>query len=132
MLYGAMGYASYRVSMFSDVPSALSGLYTLQLGLNFAWMPLFYGAKCNVAAMVDIVSLTGCVGVLTKWYADVDGVAGCLMVPYLVWLGFAGYLTAGVGVLNGWDIRGAIERGKNERSKGERGEGKGRGKGKKA
>ena len=28
------------------------------------------------------------------------------MVPYLGWLGFAAYLNAGFGVLNGWDICG--------------------------
>ncbi|KAF8540902.1 TspO/MBR-related protein, partial [Trichophaea hybrida] len=103
-LYGAMGYAAYRVS--STAPDKLSGLYTVQLGLNFFWMPLFFGRKMCVAAMVDILGLIGCVGVLTRWYAEVDTVAAAVMVPYLVWLGFAAYLTAGVGVLNGWDIKG--------------------------
>ncbi|KAF8251421.1 benzodiazepine receptor family protein [Wilcoxina mikolae CBS 423.85] len=109
-LYGAMGYAAYRVS--ASAPDKLSGLYTVQLGLNFLWMPLFFWKKLCAAAMVDILGLIGCVGALTKWYAEVDTVAAAVMVPYLMWLGFAAYLTAGVGVLNGWDIKGAAEKGK--------------------
>lgn len=109
VLYAGMGYASHRVYM-ARPDATIAGLYTLQLGLNFAWMPLFFGARKAVAGMVDIVALAASAGVLTVWYAGVDGVAAGLMVPYLAWLGYATYLTAGVGMLNGWDIEGAVRR----------------------
>lgn len=39
-------------------------------------------------------------------WGQVDAVAGWALVPYLGWLGFATYLSAGVGYLNGWDTSG--------------------------
>jgi benzodiazapine receptor len=78
VLYGMMGYAAHRAvtaglnpltSSVANVQDAkhAATLYTIQLGLNLAWMPLFFG-------------------------------------PYRAWLGFATYLTAGVGVMNNWRI----------------------------
>ncbi|KAI5857599.1 benzodiazepine receptor family protein [Tricharina praecox] len=111
LLYAGMGYAAHRVSLTPSpsTPRAL-GLYSLQLGLNFAWMPLFFGARRVKAAMLDIVVLMGVAGGTAYQFAKVDGMAGRLMIPYIAWLGFAAYLTAGVGFLNGWDIKGAVEK----------------------
>lgn len=69
------------------------------------WMPLFFYAKRPIEATVDIVALTGIVGYLTYVWGKVDPVAGWALVPYLGWLGFATYLSAGVGYLNGWSIK---------------------------
>ncbi|KAI1083041.1 putative translocator protein like protein [Whalleya microplaca] len=116
LLYGLMGYAAHRAitalppSHPLNPPNPLQlhirGLYTLQLALNLLWMPLFFGARRPRLALADVVALLGVNGYLTRVYFAVDrsGVAGWCQVPYLVWLGFATYLTAGVGYLNGWDI----------------------------
>jgi len=110
-----MGYASHRATalgLCSSSPRirnlALTGatLYTTQLVLNLAWMPLFFGARWPAAALVDIVALTGNVGCLVCVWKQWDPFAAWLMVPYLGWLGFAAYLNAGFGVLNGWGIGG--------------------------
>ncbi|KAK5127143.1 hypothetical protein LTR85_008503 [Meristemomyces frigidus] len=112
-LYGLMGYAAYRawntgMSSFDakTVVLAKQGatLYTLQLALNLIWMPLFFRLKRPIAATVDIVALTGLTGYLTYVWGQVDEVAGYCLVPYLAWLGFATYLTVGVGYLNDWDL----------------------------
>ncbi len=109
-----MGYAAHRA--YSTGLSALAStehqlltkqgatLYTIQLGLNLAWMPLFFIAKRPIEATVDIVALTGVTGYLTYIWGQVDPVAGWALAPYLGWLGFATYLTVGVGYLNSWDI----------------------------
>lgn len=129
-LYGLMGYSAYRAwttgttSMNPEVNAlAMKGatLYTIQLGLNLIWMPLFFGAKRPIEATVDIVALTGVTGYLTYIWSGVDTVAAWGMVPYLGWLGFATYLSvsilvtgisnsklmrakAATGYLNDWDI----------------------------
>lgn len=108
-----MGYAAYRawtagVSSFDMKKTRLAQhgatLYTIQLGLNLVWMPLFFKYKRPVAATVDIVALTGLVGYLTYIWSQVDEVAGYFMLPYLGWLSFATYLCAGAGYLNAWDF----------------------------
>jgi benzodiazapine receptor len=68
-------------------------LYTIQLGLNLVWMPLFFGYGKPAAATADIVALTGTVGYLAYIWGQVDPVCGWLLAPYLAWLSFATYLS---------------------------------------
>ncbi|KAI1399089.1 TspO/MBR-related protein [Hypoxylon fuscum] len=108
LLYGLMGYAAHRA--VTKYPSSLTSadqmrsLYSAQLILNLLWMPLFFGLRKPALALADIVSLVGLNGYLTYLYFSVDKVAGFCQLPYMAWLGFATYLTAGVGHLNNWDI----------------------------
>lgn len=104
VLYGTMGYAAYRAwttGISSPDPIkqifAKQGavLYTIQLGLNLIWMPLFFGLGRPVAATVDIVALLGTTSYLTYLWSRVDEVAAWCMVPYVGWLGFATYLCVG-------------------------------------
>ena len=67
-------------------------------------MPLFFGLKRPIEATVDIVALTGITAYLTYIWGQVDVIAGWSLVPYLGWLGFATYLSAGVGHLNDWNM----------------------------
>ncbi len=101
-LYGLMGYSAYRAwttgtsSMNPEINAlAMQGatLYTIQLGLNLIWMPLFFGLKRPIEATVDMVALTTVTGYLTYIWSGVDTVAAWGMVPYLGWLGFATYLS---------------------------------------
>jgi benzodiazapine receptor len=119
-----MGYATYRITNIGlrslslstrELTTRAQALYTVSLVLNFAWMPLFFGLRKPVSAMVDIVGLLGCVGTLTRWYGEIDRVAAFCMLPYLAWVGFATYLTAGVGVRNEWNIDGAVKRAEAKR-----------------
>ncbi|OAQ72658.1 translocator protein [Pochonia chlamydosporia 170] len=114
VLYGLMGYASHRIATIglssvspAVVETAQSSLtlYTIQLGLNLAWMPLFFVAKRPVEASVNIVTLLGLNGYLAYVWGSIDEVAGWCQVPYLGWLGFATYLCVGAGHLNDWDLQ---------------------------
>ncbi|EON62081.1 hypothetical protein W97_01300 [Coniosporium apollinis CBS 100218] len=114
-LYASMGYAAYRawtagMESFDvrKVQLAKQGatLYTIQLGLNLIWMPLFFRLGRPVEASVDIVALTGITAYLAYIWGQVDEVAGWLLVPYIGWLSFATYLSVGVGHLNHWDFEG--------------------------
>ena len=67
-------------------------------------MPLFFGLKRPIEATADIVALTGVTGYLAYIWSGVDPVAAWGLAPYLGWLGFATYLSAGTGYLNGWDF----------------------------
>ncbi len=109
-----MGYAAYRAAHAGLSPfnspdvirttRASMTLYTVQLGLNLAWMPLFFVAKRPVEATADILALAGLNGYIAYLWWPVDQVAALCQVPYLAWLGFATYLCAGTGYLNNWDL----------------------------
>ncbi len=68
------------------------------------WMPLFFVLKRPIEATVHSVALTGTVGYLTYIWSQVDPVAAWSIAPYLGWLSFATYLSAGTGYLNNWDF----------------------------
>ncbi|OJJ43187.1 hypothetical protein ASPZODRAFT_136372 [Penicilliopsis zonata CBS 506.65] len=108
-----MGYASYRAtitglsspsSRVRELTRTAQGVYLAQLVLNNAWMPLFFGVKKPLLALVDMLVLSGAVGWLLTTYQEIDSTAYALMVPYGLWLGYATYLNAGVGYLNSWRI----------------------------
>lgn len=108
-----MGYASYHAtakaseSLLPAVHTAnrsAQTLYTTQLGLNFIWMSLFFGMGRPASALGDMALLIGKVTLLMANWRDADRTAFWLMSPYLTWLGYAAYLNAGVGYLNGWTL----------------------------
>ncbi|PWY74432.1 benzodiazepine receptor family protein [Aspergillus heteromorphus CBS 117.55] len=118
ILYGMMGFAAHHATVsgsintyasstiLQDWAASSQALYTSQLMLNYLWMPLFFGLRKPGWALADILLLGGNVAVLMHSWWKHDRVAFWLMAPYAAWLGFATYLNAGVGVLNGWTIGG--------------------------
>lgn len=114
LLYGLMGYAAYRAHHIGaspfNAPSTIAAakhgltLYTIQLGLNLIWTPLFFTLKRPIEATADVVALVGINSYLAYLWGTVDRVAGLCLVPYVAWLSFATYLSAGTGYLNGWDF----------------------------
>lgn len=131
VLYGMMGYASYRAYQIGTSASSIltsspdivpttyhtSTLYTIQLGLNLIWMPLFFGIRRPILATIDCAALVGINAYLAyTWGTKIDQVAGWLMVPYVAWLSFATYLSFGSGYLNDWDFsEERIKRGEERR-----------------
>jgi tryptophan-rich sensory protein len=75
-------------------------LWVIQLLLNLAWTPLFFGAGLTVWALVDIVVLLVLVAATLALFRPVSGVAAWLLVPYLGWVGFATALTFAIWRLN--------------------------------
>ncbi|GAO50773.1 translocator protein [Saitoella complicata NRRL Y-17804] len=108
-LYASMGYAAHRAftAGLSSPNLAVrdrallgAGVYSLQLLLNLAWMPLFFRARQPLVALADSTLLWGSVAWLVGEWMSVDEVAGWLLVPYLGWVTYATYLNAGFYWLN--------------------------------
>lgn len=87
-----------------DLTATSQTLYTSQLALNYLWMPFFFGLRKPKWALADILLLGANVGYMMSAWWRVDRTAFWLTVPYMAWIGFATYLNAGFGYLNGWVI----------------------------
>jgi tryptophan-rich sensory protein len=75
-------------------------LFVMQMVLNLAWTPLFFGAHQVTAAFWLIVFMLGISIATTLVFARMRKAAAWLMVPYMVWISFAGMLTLGIDRLN--------------------------------
>ncbi|XP_015597278.1 translocator protein [Cephus cinctus] len=87
-LYCTMGYASYRVWIngggFKNAALPLS-LYGINLILNWAWTPLFFGLHNLKLALYEIIVLWGSTAAVGVTFFRVDRTAGYLIIPYFVW-----------------------------------------------
>lgn len=103
VLYAAMAVAAWLVARTGldrrDVRLALL-VYLAQLGLNFAWTALFFGAERPGWALVDITVLAALVGVTIVLFRPISRAAALLLVPYLVWVAYAASLNGWVVVAN--------------------------------
>jgi tryptophan-rich sensory protein len=104
VLYTAIAASGYRVwaaptSSASSMatPTARTRalrLWTLQLGLNASWSPLFFGRRQPVASAAVAVALVPAIAAYAVAARKVDRTAAALMLPYLGWSAFAAYLNA--------------------------------------
>jgi tryptophan-rich sensory protein len=67
-------------------------LWGTQLATNAAWTPLFFGARRPRLALVDLALLGTSVGGFALAARKIDRTAAWLSLPYLAWVGFAGYM----------------------------------------
>ena len=75
-------------------------LFAAQFALNLAWTPLFFGMHQVGAALLVIVAMLVLAILATILFGRIRPLAAWLMVPYLVWISFAGVLTWRIGQLN--------------------------------
>ena len=103
VLYLAMGYAGYRVLTSGAAQSAVFralGLYGIQLALNFIWSPVFFGLNWYLVAFLILIAMWVLIYLTMQAFGRIDEAAGNLLLPYLLWVTFAGYLNFGIYVLN--------------------------------
>ena len=74
--------------------------YFVQLALNAAWTPIFFGAHRLGWALVEIVALWMAILLTMADFHRVSKTAGWLFAPYLAWVTFAGVLNFALWRLN--------------------------------
>ncbi|MFJ6794929.1 TspO/MBR family protein [Streptomyces sp. NPDC091268] len=101
VLYATIAVAGWLVWRRAGDPGRRRALawWGVQLVLNLAWTPLFFGARRYGLALVDILFLVTAVVVTLRLFHRIDRSAGLLLIPYLAWVCFA---TALNGALCGW------------------------------
>jgi tryptophan-rich sensory protein len=75
-------------------------VYGVQLLLNMAWTPLFFGAGLFGVAFAEIVLLWVSIVATIVLFARQSRVAAWLLVPYLAWVTFASALNFSIWMLN--------------------------------
>ena len=102
ILYILMGIASYLVLTSAKPNRSRSALlvYGVQLFFNFFWPILFFSLKLYLSAFFWLVLLWLLILVTTVLFYKIAKPAGLLLVPYLLWVAFAGYLNLGIYLLN--------------------------------
>lgn len=74
--------------------------FGIQLALNCAWTPIFFGAREIGVALVVIGVLLVAIAVNVALFWRVRRLAGALLVPYLLWVSFASALNFAIWRLN--------------------------------
>ncbi len=102
ILYVLMGIASYLVytSERSKRVSTALKVYGLQLFFNFFWSIIFFNIGNYLLAFIWLIALWLLILLTNRLFDKISETAGYLMLPYLVWVTFAGYLNWGIYLLN--------------------------------
>lgn len=80
--------------------SSLIGLYFIQLIVNFIWPVIFFMWQLFLPAFVWLVMLWILVLIMTVLFYRCSKTAGYLLIPYLLWVTFAGYLNFCIYLMN--------------------------------
>jgi tryptophan-rich sensory protein len=101
-LFTLQGIAVWLVVRESDGSQRLSALALFggQFCVNLAWTPTFFGLRAIEAALWVVLALIPLVVLTIRSFAKIDRRAGLLLVPYLLWAGFAALLTYRFLVVN--------------------------------
>ncbi len=99
LLYTLMAVAAWLVWKRVGFGKPLT-LYFVQLVLNAAWTPIFFGAHQLGVALIVIVGLWVAILLTLVSFRRVNTAAGWLFVPYLAWVSFASCLNFALWRLN--------------------------------
>ena len=103
VLYILIGIASFLVSqkgLEKDYVQDALKYYAISLLLSFIWPLVFFRFEMLFAAFWVLVLLWLYTGIATAKFYRISRPAGILMLPYWLWITFAGYLNLATWLLN--------------------------------
>lgn len=99
-MIAASGWLVWRKAGSIRAARTPLGVYSLQLVLNLAWTPLFFGAGLYGTAFVEIILLMVTILATIVLFARIHRAAALLLVPYAGWTLFATALNGSIWLLN--------------------------------
>jgi benzodiazapine receptor len=101
LLYLMMGITLFLLIQ-TPSPARKSNLilFGAQLFLNFIWSIVFFGASNRWISFGIIIVLDALLILCIAQFRKSNRFAAYLLVPYLIWILFATYLTLGTAILN--------------------------------
>lgn len=100
VLYILMGIASYLVLTSGQPNRAALTVYGIQLVFNFFWSIIFFNLESYLFAFIWLVFLWILIFTTMILFYRISKLAGYLLLPYLLWVTFAGYLNFCIYLLN--------------------------------
>lgn len=98
ILYLLIGYSSYLIWNTTTISMSSKQfylfLYVLQVILVMSWWPYFVNYPNKLFSTVSLIMLTVFAIVVTILFYKVKAVAGYFLIPYVIWLSFASFLTS--------------------------------------
>jgi len=98
-----MGIASYLIFSANanreDINNALT-VYALQLAVNFFWSIFFFNLRWYLFSFFWLILLWVLILDTIILFFRISKPAAYLLIPYLIWVTFAGYLNLGIFLLN--------------------------------
>ncbi len=102
-LFALMGVAAYLVwrRRKQDVRAGEAlMIFFMQLGLNIIWSGLFFGRHSVDGALAEIIVLWLAILLTIVKFKSISRTAAYLLLPYILWVTFAGYLNFLLYTLN--------------------------------
>ena len=102
-LYVLIAIDAYMVWQKRDSTPAYkttATIYIIQLLLNFFWSIIFFGMHQILGALIIITLLWISIILNIIWFGKFSKLAAWLLVPYLLWVSFAGMLNLNIYLLN--------------------------------
>ena len=92
-LYALMGVAAWLVWRSPGAKGLALGLFGAQLAANALWSWLFFAWHQGALAAVEVLVLLALILATVAVFRRSSPLAAALMLPYLLWVGFASLLT---------------------------------------
>ena len=102
VLYVLMGIALYLVVITRTREDKRNTVvsFGVQLFFNFFWSIIFFNARAFLFAFVWLIFLWLAIIANIYFFYKINKNAGKLLIPYLIWVTFAGYLNLAIFLLN--------------------------------
>lgn len=99
VLFILMGISSYLVYISDDREKrAALKIYIIQLIVNVGWSIIFFNWQAYVLAFVWLLLLWYLIYLTMRQFYQINPVSGLLLLPYLLWVTFAGYLNLAIAI----------------------------------
>jgi len=93
------GWLVWETAGFAGALAPLA-IYLVQLILNAAWSPIFFGLRRPDLAFIEIILLWSSIVATIAVFHPINALASWLLLPYLVWVTFAAALNFTIWRLN--------------------------------
>jgi tryptophan-rich sensory protein len=92
-LYALMGIAVWLVWRRAEATQPALRLFVGQLAANALWSWLFFAWHQGALAFIDVLLLLLLISATIVSFWRLSRIAAVLLVPYILWVGFAAVLT---------------------------------------